>query len=75
MSEPEAAGALEAAGPLAPALAGVLAVVELLELLDEQAASSIAAPTAVIPNATRVARGLRLLCLPSRLKRFMRPRI
>jgi hypothetical protein len=29
----------------------------VLELLDEHAASSSAAPTAVIPNATRSARG------------------
>src|ERR1700728_3679281 len=44
--------------------------------LDEQAASSSAAPAAVIPNATRSARGLGLLwVLPSSLKRFMRPRI
>src|SRR3984885_7962505 len=47
----------------------------VLELLDEQAARSSAAPTAVIPNATRSARGLGLSCLPSGLKRFMRPRI
>src|SRR3984885_1932975 len=47
----------------------------VLELLDEQAARSSAAPTAVIPNATRNARGLGLSCLPSGLKRFMRPRI
>src|ERR1700733_2627598 len=47
----------------------------VLELLDEQAASSSAAPTAVIPNATRNARGLGLSCLPSSLKRFMRPRL
>jgi hypothetical protein len=47
----------------------------VLELLDEQAARSSAAPTAVIPNATFSARGLGLSCLPSGLKRFMRPRI
>src|ERR1700722_11612987 len=47
----------------------------VLELLDEHAASSTAAPAAVIPNATRSARGLGLSCLPSGLKRFMRPRI
>ena len=47
----------------------------VLELLDEQAARSSAAPAAVIPNATRSARGLGLSCLPSGLKRFMRPRI
>jgi|SRR5215472_8476683 len=47
-------------------------VLELEELLDdEHAASSIAAPTAVSPKATRDARGL---CLP-RLKLLMRPRI
>jgi hypothetical protein len=45
-----------------------------LELLDEHAASRTAAPTAVIANATRAARGLCLPCLPSSL-RFMRPRI
>lgn len=38
---------------------------------DEHAASSIAAPTAVTPKATRDARGA---CLPS-LKLLMRPRI
>ncbi len=50
----------------------VLCGVEL-ELLDddEHAASSIAAPTAVTPKATRDARGI---CLPS-LKLLMRPRI
>ena len=50
----------------------------VLELLDEHAAKRRAAPTAVIPNATRAARGLGLPCLPclsSSLKRFMRPRI
>src|ERR1700733_401939 len=47
----------------------------VLERLDEQAARSSAAPTAVIPNATPGARGLGLSCLPSGLKRFMRPRI
>jgi hypothetical protein len=47
----------------------------VLELLDEHAASSSAAPTAAIPNATCSARGLGLSCLPSGLKRFMRPRI
>ena len=57
-------------------VAGVLAGAELLEVeLDEQAARSSAAPTAVIPNATRSARGLGLSSLPSGLKRFMRPRI
>ena len=53
---------------------GLVAELEL-ELLDEHAASSSAAPTAVIPNATRSARGLGLSCLLSGLKRFMRPRI
>jgi hypothetical protein len=62
----------------APALveAAALAGAGLLELeLDEHAASSSAAPAAVIPNATRSARRLGLSCLPSGLKRFMRPRI
>ena len=37
---------------------------------------TITDPTgAVIPNATFSARGLGLSCLPSGLKRFMRPRI
>lgn len=46
-------------------------VLELLGLLDdEQAASAIAAPIAVIPSAMRDARGF----LPS-LKLLMRPRI
>lgn len=46
--------------------------VELLGLLDdEHAASSIAAPIAVTPKATRDAGGV---CLPS-LKLLMRPRI
>ncbi len=44
---------------------------ELGLLDDEHAASSIAAPTAVTPKATRDARGL---CLPC-LKLLMRPRI
>jgi hypothetical protein len=70
---------LEAAAVLdAPALveAAALAAAGLLELeLDEQAASSRAAPTVAIPNAARSARGLGLSCLPSGLKRFMRPRI
>jgi hypothetical protein len=55
-------------------LAGVLAgalLLELLELLDEHAASNSATPAAASPYAMRDARGLRL---PS-LKRFMRPRI
>src|SRR5580693_1917715 len=47
----------------------------VLELLDEQAARSSAAPAAVIPNATRSAPGLCLVCLLSSLKRCMRPRI
>jgi hypothetical protein len=47
----------------------------VLELLDEHAARSSAAPAAVIPSATRSARRLGLSCLPSGLKRFMRPRI
>jgi hypothetical protein len=67
---------LELEGELALELVLELAVV--LELLDEHAASRRAAPTAVIPNATRTARGLGLPYLsglPSSLKRFMRPRI
>src|ERR1700722_12846669 len=57
-------------------VAGELAGAELLEVeLDEHAARGSAAPTAVIPNAPRSARGLGLSCLPSGLKRFMRPRI
>ena len=61
---------------LAPVLAGVV-VLELLELLDEHAASSIAAPAAATPNATRDARRFRLpvVKLVELLKRFMRPRI
>jgi hypothetical protein len=45
-----------------------------LELLDEHAASSIAAPAAAAPNATRDARGFRLPVVKL-VKRFMRPRI
>jgi hypothetical protein len=61
-------------------LCGVVLELELGLLDDEHAASSIAAPTAVSPKATRDARGLRrLVCanrrvLPS-LKLLMRPRI
>jgi hypothetical protein len=77
--EPELALELDDAGALAAAELDVpeLAAAELLELelLDEHAASRTAAPTAVIPNATRVARGLCLPCCPSSFKRFMRPRI
>ncbi len=58
-------------------LAVAAALLELLELLDEHAASSIAAPAAATPNATRDARGFRLpvVKLVKLLKRFMRPRI
>src|SRR5580692_4200401 len=62
------------AGPAAAEEGAELAGAGLLEL-DEQAAKSSAAPTAVIPHAARSARGLGLSCLPSGLKRFMRPRI
>src|SRR5882724_4464413 len=48
-----------------PAAAGVL------DELDEQAASSSAAPAESTPSATRAVRGFRLLVL----KRSMRPRI
>jgi hypothetical protein len=68
--------ALELAPTPALVEAAGLAAAGLLELeLDEQAASSSAAPTAVIPNATRSARGWGLSCLSAGLKRFMRPRI
>jgi hypothetical protein len=50
-----------------PAAAGVL------DELDEQAASSSAAPAESAPSAIRAARGFRLLVLV--LKRSMRPRI
>jgi hypothetical protein len=48
-----------------------------LELLDEHAASSTAAPAAAAPSAMRDARGFRLPVgkLVKLLKRFMRPRI
>ena len=70
-----AVDALEADAVLDAAEEGAeLAGAGLLEL-DEQAVKSSAAPTAVIPNATFSARGLGLSCLPSGLKRFMRPRI
>ena len=70
-----AVDALEADAVLDAAEEGAeLAGAGLLEL-DEQAVKSSAAPTAVIPNAARSARGLGLSCLPSGLKRFMRPRI
>src|SRR5580693_2146104 len=76
---PPVVDGLEADAALdAPALveAAALAGAGPLELeLDEQAASSRAAPTVAIPNAARSARGLGLSCLPSGLKRFMRPRI
>src|ERR1700679_3669557 len=72
----EAGAVLGAAEVEEPEVAGELAGAELLELeLDEHAARSSAAPIAAIPNATRSARGLGLSCLPSGLKRFMRPRI
>jgi hypothetical protein len=79
MFTPELADALELAAAdvleLAALLAGVLLagalLLELLELLDEHAASSTAAPVASTPKATRVARGFRLPIL----KRSMRPRI
>src|SRR5580658_301876 len=79
-STPEVVAALEAGAVLdATELEEeeeVEGVVEGVVLeLDEQAASSSAAPTAVIPNATRSARGLDLSSLLSSLKRFMRPRI
>ena len=62
------AAALALLGELAGALLGeVLGAV--VELLDEHAASSIAAPTAMAPKAARATRGFRLL-IP-----FMRPRI
>jgi hypothetical protein len=48
-----------------PAAAGV-------DELDEQAASASAAPAESTPNATRPARGVRLLLV---VKRSMRPRI
>ena len=58
---PELALALAPAGvlaadELAALLAGELLAGGLLELLDEHAASSTAAPVASIPKATRVAR-------------------
>jgi hypothetical protein len=51
---------LELAAALAPEVPVELAAGLELELLDEHAASSSAAPTAVSPNATRSARGLDL---------------
>jgi hypothetical protein len=48
---------LEPAAVLAPEVPLELAAGLELELLDEHAASSRAAPTAVSPNATRAARG------------------
>ena len=58
-------------------LAVAAALLELLELLDEHAASKTAAPAAATPNATRSTRGFRLpvVLLVELLKRFMRPRI
>ncbi len=56
---------------LLPVAAGALLE---LELLDEHAASSIAAPAAATPNATRGARGFRLPFVKL-LKRSMHPRI
>ncbi len=61
MSGPVVA-AFEAGAVLAAAEVEVEVGVPELEL-DEQAARSSAAPTAVIPNATRSARGLCLSCL------------
>jgi hypothetical protein len=59
-----------------PVLCGAELELEL-ELLDEHAASSTAAPAAAAPNATRDARRFRLpvVKLVELLKRFMRPRI